>query len=433
MRSVALFAGLAALVVLPHCASPADEEVVDDQSGFATVKAEDTEPVEPIEDDPSLSDPGSSACDGKARACAPAAIEEDQGLRRIDTCSFHLGDTESWTAKSALVDRLAKTLDVVTVGDVLADANRDAHEIRRLYKVDDLKQGFRWQLDDLASTKWWPQGITGTGDASPTGMVDGRRALAVTFYDKNEGEENRGVRVAFADISNPSDVKYRFALLVDVKDAGGRTDLEPVRVHAGGAVWYGNYLYIPSTGSGFKVFDMTRILRTPDTGANIGFDAATNRYSAADYRYVIPQVGEYKLSSSCPVHFSFAALDRSTTPHSIVTGEYDFKNVGRLLRWSLDEKTGRLQAPYYPVEAYYSQQSRVQGAVSWKGKWWVMSAAQTLMDGKLYRVAEGQKSQGFGRPPGVEDLYHDPTTGLLWSLTEFPGLRYVFATPIDEL
>lgn len=420
MRLSLLTAALVALIALPHCAATADDDAADDQSAFTSVQAADTEPVEPFEDDPSLVDPGTSACDGKKLSCpakGSAGIHEDSGLRSVDTCAFHLGDTETWDDKAALVDRLAKTHDIVSVGDVLTDANRSAKPIDHLYKVDDFAQGFKWQLDDVLSTSWWPQGITGSGDASATGFVDGKRVLAVTFYDKGDNDERRGVRVAFADITDPKNVKYRFALLMNVRDNAGKTELDPVTVHAGGAVWYGKYLYIPSTGSGFKVFDMSRILRTPEL----------------DYRYVIPQAGEYKLSGSCPVSFSFAALDRSTSPHSIVTGEYDFHEEGRVVRWHLDEKTGRLAAPYYAREAFYAQQTRIQGAISWKGKWWVQSAAQTLMDGKLYRVAENTKSTGFARPPGIEALYHDPSTGLLWSLTEFPGLRYVFASPIDEL
>lgn len=434
LRSVALVVTAVALV---HCA-PSDTDTAEVGTDFAGIEGVatdgETEPVPAFEDDPSLVDNGAGGtCSATATKppCTTPKIDEGSGLRSIDSCSFHLGDRNAWTTNSALVDRLAKELDVVSVGDVLADANRDASAIGRLSRVDDFKQGFKWNLADTASLDWWPQGITGSGDASPTGLVDGKRVLIVTFYDKGDSEDRKGVRIAFVDITNPAAIKYRFALLVTVRDNAGRTELDPVKVHAGGVVWYGRYLYVPDTGRGLRVFDMERILRVPEQGANIGWNAGTKKYTAADYRYVVPQVDDYMLSNSCPLAFSYASLDRSTTPPSIVTGEYKSGTEGRLARWSLDPATQKLAAPYYPKETYYAQQSHIQGALSWKGTWWVQSAAQTLLAGKLYRLNENRDSKGFPQPVGIEDLYHDPTTGLLWSLTEFPGYRYVYAAPLS--
>lgn len=437
LRALALAAATLALV---HCA-PADEAADDaagtDEnsfSGIASVAGSgETEPAVAFEDDPSLKDDGAGAtCSAAAPACdAKPKIDEHAGLRSVDSCSFHLGDRNAWATNGALVDRLAKDLDVVSVGDVLADANRDASDISRLTRVEDFKQGFKWNLADTTSLDWWPQGITGSADADLTGLVDGRRVLVVTFYDKGEGDDRKGVRIALVDITNPKAIKYRFALLVTVKDVAGRTEIDPVKVHAGGVVWYGRYLYIPDTGRGLRVFDMERILRVPDQGANIGWNAGTQKYSAADYKYIVPQVDDYMLSKSCPVAFSFASLDRSTTPHSLVTGEYKSGTEGRLVRWNLDRATQKLAAPYYPKEAFYAQQSHIQGALSWKGTWWVQSAAQSLLNGKLYRLKPGQQAGESPQPPGIEDLYHDPTTGLLWSLTEYPGFRFVYAAPLS--
>jgi hypothetical protein len=429
----------ATALLLAHCAAPGasqEDPTGADENAFVGVKAEDTEPEPTFEDDPTLTDDGAAESGGMCTGARPTCpektntpIEENGGLRPIEGCAFHLGDRNAWAANGALVDRLSKQLPVVSVGDVLADANREASEIDSLSRVADFRQGFKWNLDDTMSTKWWPQGITGSGDASATGMVDGKRVLLVSSYDKGD----RGVRIAFADITNPKDVRYRFALLVTVRDDGGRTELDPVPVHAGGLVWYGRYLYVPDTGRGFRVFDMERILRVPDGGENIGFNASSGKYSAADYRYVIPQVDDYMLSASCKIAFSFASLDRSTTPHSIVSGEYKMGNEGRLVRWYLDPQSNKLAAPYYAREAHFAQQTRIQGALSWKGTWWVQSAAQSLpINGELYRLNKNTKSKGFPQPPGIEDLYHDPTTGLLWSATEFPGFRYVYAAPLSK-
>jgi len=441
MSLLRAFALAAATLALVHCApaeSAEDAAVGTDENAFAGVESVagggETEPAAVFEDDPSLVDNGTGGtCSAAATkpACVTPKLDEDSGLRSVDSCSFHLGDRNAWATNGALVDRLSKDLDVVSVGDVLSDANREASDISRLSRVDDFAQGFKWNLGDTLSPDWWPQGITGSGDANATGLVAGKRVLVVTFYDKGDSEERKGVRVAFVDITNPKAIKYRFALLVTVRDNAGRTELEPVKVHAGGVVWYGRYLYIPDTGRGLRVFDMERILRVPEQGANIGWNAGTKKYSAADYRYVVPQVDDYSLSNSCPIAFSYVSLDRSTTPPSLVTGEYKSGNEGRLARWSLEPATQKLAAPYHPTEVYYAQQSHIQGALSWKGTWWVQSAAQTLLAGKLYRLNEGQKSKGFAQPVGIEDLYHDPSTGLLWSLTEFPGYRFVYASPLS--
>lgn len=438
LRSIALhgIALAATAFSLAHCApadDAADDPVAGDENAFVGVKAEDTEPEPAFEDDPTLRDEaaGGGICGGARPTCQDAtntSLSENAGLRPIEGCAFHLGDRDAWQKNGALVDALSKKLAVVSVGDVLADANRDASELDRLSKVADFRQGFKWNLEDTLSTKWWPQGITGSGDATATGLVDGKRVLLVSSYDKGD----RGVRIALTDITNPKDVKYRFALLVTVRDDNGRPELDPVPVHAGGLVWYGRYLYVPDTGRGFRVFDMERILRVPDGGDNIGFNASTGKYSAADYRYVIPQVNDYQLSASCKIVFSFASLDRSTTPHSMISGEYKKGNEGRLVRWYLDPATDKLAAPFYAREAHFAQQTRIQGALSWKGTWWVQSAAQSLpFDGELYRLGKNARSKGFEQPPGVEDLYHDPTTGLLWSATEFPGFRYVWAAPLS--
>ncbi len=425
------------VLMLAHCApaSAEEEATATGEDAFEGVKADGAgEPDEQAVVEENLADDGASGmCTTAKPACGAgnASIDENAGLRAVDGCSFHLGDRNAWAANDALVDRLATKLDVVSVGDVLADANRDAGEIDRLTRVADFKQGFRWNLADTASLDWWPQGISGSGDADVTGMVDGKRVLVVSFYDKGKDESRKGVRIAIVDITNPKAVKYRFALLVSVRDENGHTEIDPVLVHAGGLVWYGHYLYVPVTGKGFRLFDMNRILRVPDEGANVGFNAATGKYSAGDYRYIIPQVDDYALSGSCPILFSFASLDRSTTPHSIVTGEYKSGTDGRLARWYLDRQSNKLAGPYFAREAHFAQQSRIQGALSWKGTWWVQSAAQSLLAGELYRLKPNTPSRSFAQPPGIEDLYHDPTTGLLWSLTEFPGYRYVYGAPLS--
>ena len=114
---------------------------------------------------------------------------------------------------------------------------------------------------------------------------------------------------AIVDVTDPAAVRYRFALLVDPVVRDGRSDFDPVAVHAGGLAWFGDHLYVPDTSRGLRVFDLGRILAV-DAGADrLGHDPATGAYHAHGYRYVIPR--------STPTPPPAAAARGSPTPRSI--------------------------------------------------------------------------------------------------------------------
>jgi hypothetical protein len=137
----------------------------------------------------------------------------------------------------------------------------------------------------------------------------------------------------------------------------------------------------------------------------------------------------------CDVSFSFVALDRSSSPPSLVTGEYDADLVsGQLLRWPLDPATGLLAGGAYTgaSEAWAAQQTRVQGAASHDGAWWLSCSSQSGSDGLLYAVTEGA-STAHEWPHGPEDLAVDVGRGWLWSATEAVGERTVFAVRMSAV
>ncbi len=220
---------------------------------------------------------------------------------------------------------------------------------------------------------WIPQGLTSSADAVAQGTLGGHEVLLVASYYKKESDPGstveKGVRIAVVDVS-VSPPMYRFALLVDPV-AGQIPDLAPIAIHAGGIVWFEDYLYVADTSRGFRVFDLKHIFQVGTAADTLGYDAATQTYQAHQYKYVIPQVDLYKHASACGPIFSFVALDRSTTPPSLVSGEYCNGTTacggaldGRLFRWPLDPATGRLAPPKttYPASAHYAGQSSVQGA-----------------------------------------------------------------------
>lgn len=386
------------------------------------------------------SGPPVDACTGVSAACPGAPPSSaGQGLRAVDRCAFPLVDQNTWAAKTAAADALATVLPRASLADVLGDLNRTAVTITAAQlpgSATGFARGFRWNDGDESVAYWIPQGLSGSRDASATGTVSGREILLVSWYYDIASDAGstleKGVRIAFVDAS-ASPPTYRFALLVD-PTAGATPSFGAVNIHAGGIAWIGDYLYVADTSKGFRVFDLTRMLRVDTTKDVIGWDAATSKHYAAQYRYVIPQVGRYLHASSCSPLFSFVALDRSTTPPSLVSGEYCSTTAcsgalaGRLFHWPLDPATSRLGAgTIWPSEASYMGEKQVQGGVTHAGTTYLSSSAPAGGAGALYVIPQGGKTKTVGWVDAPEDMLFDTTQDRLWSLSEAAGARYVFA------
>lgn len=386
-------------------------------------------------------------CDGAADRSAPAACPdadavataEGGGLVALDARGFVLADEAGWDEASAILDALAATLPVVSVADVVADGNRDAEVISAsdLSRATGFARGFSWNDGDMDVDYWYPQGVSGSFDADASGAVDGVESVLVSWhYDPEEAgtDYDKGVRISFVDVSSSAVVTYRHVLLVEPLGSAAEPDIGPVEVHAGGIAWVGDWLYVADTSRGLRVFDMNRILQVSTETDEIGCSGGI--CNAWAYKYVLPQVSRYALPDcGCDATFSFVGLDRSTTPMSLVTGQYDADAIsGTLLRWPLDEATGLLAGGAYTTasEAWVAQQDRVQGAASQDGRWWLSCSSQSGSNGALYAVEEGD-STSHTWVYGPEDLAVDSPNGWLWSASEHPGERFVFAVDLSEV
>jgi hypothetical protein len=393
--------------------------------------------------DMALPDP----CEGQTPTCPPASgVDEGGGMEPIDRCAFPMEDRDTWNENGELVDRLAEVLDQVDVADVLGHLNRNAVTIAPgdlPGEVPEVTSAFAWRSGDETVRYWIPQGITGSGDGVDGGRVDGRRVLLVSwYYDRAEDPGSaveKGVRIALVDATDPDAIGYRFLLLVEPIADGDRPSFGPVAIHAGGLAWVGDLLYVVDTTRGLRVFDLSRMLRVETGIDTIGYDPGSDAYYAHGYAYVVPQTGAYDQSSSCSPRFSFVSLDRTTSPPSLLTGEYDADTVhGRLYRWPLEPGSDRLRqvgtaGRVIPEAAWFSSHSHVQGALSHDDTFWLSSSKPAGARGILYRTAERQPSTSLGWSATPEDLSYDPTDGLLWSLSEGLGARYVFALPLDAV
>jgi hypothetical protein len=271
-------------------------------------------------------------------------------------------------------------------------------------------------------------------------MYQNKRILIVSWYHKPDQDPNssinKGVRVSFVDLTSLNNIRYRHALLVEPMIKDGRADYKPVTIHAGGLVWVGDYLYIPDTTRGFRVFDLTRILQVQTSDNSLGgYIASLNAYHAFGYKYIIPQVNLYThCPNSCCVRFSFASLNISTNPAALLSGEYSSSHDGgRLHIWPLDLATGRLITTNNTViasTAFFPGVRKMQGAAQVGNNFWISSSqpktSSPTSPGSLYRGSLNQAIATFRYPYPPEDMYYASSGSALWSHNENPNQRFVF-------
>ncbi|KAL2127290.1 hypothetical protein VTI74DRAFT_10958 [Chaetomium olivicolor] len=327
-------------------------------------------------------------------------------------------------ADNANVASLSQILKRVTVADVFNDGN---------HKMTTDSQGRKhWEqlsdFNDMDTEKWVPQGISSTADALDVGTYEGKDGWIVSWHR----DDDKSVRVTFVDRAND---KYRHALLVYPHTTD---NFREVPVHAGGIMWYGNTLWVVDTSNGIRVFDLTNIWQV-ESGDGVGKKTGGG-YSAAGYKYVIPQIRWYKWSSPFPFRFSYMSLDRTTSPDSLLVGEYQPNTTVpvRMARFELDYTTRRLKMEGKTSKAtwaYCVGIERMQGAVSANGKIYI-SRSNGKSNGDMFGWIPGNaayRNSGFF-PPSPEDLSYDKRSGgRIYGLTEVAGGRYIIDSSIDAV
>jgi hypothetical protein len=336
----------------------------------------------------------------------------------VPSSSIHLRRTDENAADiDAAAERFGRR---VGIAGVLEHLNRKA--VRARVPGTAVDHGFRWNDGDEATERWWPQGITTSADASDTEDIDGRRLLVTSWYSKTVRGENRGSRVSVVDIDT---LEYRHVLLVvPERNDAGEIELRPLLVHAGGLVWCGPYLHVAGTKRGLFSCLVDDIIRVHTPGDVFG------------YRFVLPVRFAYDAAASEgvePMRYSFLSLDRGTHPPQLVAGEYGRAEMTRrLVRYPLDPDTLHLatheDGTARPVSFDERGLGHMQGAAVVGDTYYVTASRGRYRLGTVYVGAPGS-FRTFQRalPVGPEDISYWPSTDLLWSLTEYPGRRWVFA------
>ncbi|WP_238412507.1 hypothetical protein [Saccharothrix deserti] len=402
----------------------------------------------------------------------------------LDFANFQLRPNAYGTALRDRADNLP--LVKATVTDIMNDLNRvddddptDTGEACEPNSVVNnfepvLSQSMCFNDGDNATTEWYPQGVTTAADMQSDQIWgDGYQPVLVSWYDHNNNADGmlKGVRISFM---NRDTGRYRHVLLVYPREINGRTDYDTIRVsqdpasgdynkplHAGGLVWYGNYLFVADTARGFRVFDMRRIYdlgassNGTTTGDMVGYRGST--YYGYGYRYIMPQVGSWTRTSAtgttCTAadlspNFSYVSLDRSGTDH-LVAGEYcnwDKETNGRVAAWPMAgafvDNELRMDPNYVwnADDAHNLPSSNVQGVARFEGRWY-LSVSDGPNAGKFYTTAKVVTSfsnlEIVGTqylPVGPEDLSHwpgtagtNPARGVFWTVSEHPGQRMVYS------
>lgn len=382
--------------------------------------------------------PPPDPCSTATPSCpsVPSSSKKGKGLIPIDRCAFPLTRSKQWVSFAPLVDALEQKLPSAGMAGVLGDLNRSVVVTSSVPGgPSGVVFAFHWDSSEYTKAWWIPQGITGSPDADASGLVDGRHIVVASFYydaAKDPGSKGeKGVRVAFVDVTNEKAPKYRFALLVRPTGTKSAPDFAPINIHAGGIAWVGHYLYVADTFHGFRVFDTRRIYRVATGQNSIGCGGGT--CYAGLYKYILPEVGSYSRSTKCSPRFSFVSAVRGASGPALVSGEYCSGSActdplaGRLFRWPLDPTTDLPAAPrIWPSAAWSAAERQLQGAAQ-SGKSMYMSSSEPAGSaGALFKdTTSSHKSFTWIDSP--EDLMIDPAEDRLWSLSEKAGARYVFA------
>ncbi|MFI7439744.1 hypothetical protein [Nonomuraea indica] len=344
------------------------------------------------------------------------------GLVPADTAGYALTRATGTLPEGAA--KLATEIGAVSVATVLRRGNRTAVRRGATAALGAMRprpaDWYAFDAKDQDTPDWYPQGLTGDEDSGAAGVP----VFVVSWYFKPEPPvAERGVRVTFL---SPRSLKYQHALLVEAKPDGSYM---PLDIHAGGIAWYGDLLYVADTFRGLRVFDTRHILDLRTAQKDLGDPTRIGRHAgrlhAFGYRYVIPQTDAWRLvQEGC--RFSFAAIDRTTAPHALVSGEYADASRDRLVvRWDLAED-GTL-ADGTPRDAHVLGHAKIQGALSSGGTWYLSQAADARTNGRLVVQGDGDPViRPF--PIGPEDL--TVQGGRLWSVTEFRNKRVVFGVSL---
>ncbi|MET9404484.1 hypothetical protein ABZX90_01620 [Streptomyces sp. NPDC002935] len=327
-------------------------------------------------------------------------------------------------------------------------------------------RAYCWDDADARTGQWKPRSVTTSGDAYDDGRWDTHQVILAgwTHRDGQAAAPTREeglAKIAFVDATDPDALRYRWVLLVAPR-AGGK-DFSAVHSGLGGMVWYQDKLIVTAAhGEGLLVFDLHRLLRADVDSGAVG--RVGDGYSAAGYRYVLPAIGSYDPEGGACTRgrdravpcFGSLSLDRSTSPDSLVAAEAAGDRTERTRIWryaysTAAYRTGLLadaQGHVDAAEAYTTKAAGVSGVLSHRSadareaRWYVGRPSDSrTQHGSLWR----QTGDGAEAATCTADQSHAcwslgsgsfsywQQTGELWTLTDTPAQRALYAVPLSSV
>jgi hypothetical protein len=324
---------------------------------------------------------------------------------------------------------------------VLTDLDRRAPVVR--VRASAAHWGFGWDGEDARSTRWWPQGVTTSADHDGSEEYDGRHIVLTSWYAQDPAGANQGSRISVVDVTDRDRIGYRHVLLVDVAvGEDGTPRVRPLRVHAGGIVWHGQHLHVAGTARGISTFHLDDVVGGGEPG-RAAAGSPTSGVAGVDlgHRYLLPVRFGYDAFTDEGherMRYSFLSLDRGSgadtrTNHRLLAGEYGRRpGSTRLVDFAMDPATGLLRTSEeghaLPLSLSPHGVEGMQGATAVGDRWYVTTSAGRFLRGSMYVGRPGAfRRRAWVLPAGVEDLAYWPSRDELWSLSEYPGRRFVFA------
>ncbi|GAA2364519.1 hypothetical protein [Dactylosporangium salmoneum] len=338
----------------------------------------------------------------------------------------------------ALNTALVAKLGTAAVHTVMDNANHNRTGITDSLGIAGYQTGFRFDDGDNSDCANYPQGITTSRDAVGTansGNYDGHQLVLVSWYTKDgcDGAQSRS-RITLVDWDATYANTYRKILLVEPTGTAAAPSFKDVKVHAGGVVWYGDYLYVADTGRGMRVFDMRKILKTNTGGTADQIGAVGNTWYAHNYAYVLPQIGTLTAATTSSAALAWSTISLDRVSKSIVMTEYtcssgctDYPNrAPRAVRFPFASGATTFAAATTASQALQLPWYKLNGVASHNGRWWFNSSGAK----QLYYWTPADGSHTYAWVGGGESISYwedDANPDLLWSLQETVGHRNVFA------
>lgn len=277
---------------------------------------------------------------------------------------------------------------------------------------------FRWVTARSWTNRWYPQGID-------TGVLQGRRMLAVSWFRQDAQRRHLASRVTLIDLARRRSIDV--ALVVESDE--GR--LEPARIHTGGLAWFGDRLFAAATNQGIWEFDLGSLRVVEGEMAARATGAARARLLRRRGRLPARTLVAVRAAvHAVPLRCSF--IGRVFDEHGrslprVVIGEFRDDDSGRIGEFELTDDG------FASIRSFAPGIPRMQGAALWERRL-LVSQSDGLRAGTLWTgTFDGLDRAAQALPAGCQDLALSPETHTLWTLGEHPWRRVVRGLPFARL